>query len=470
MKIHELYAVSKVKPKAEVGIEVEMEGRELPRQVPMRWRVTTDGSLRGEAFEYVLAEPIPRNQTEDALAELWRQFREVGSRIAPSDRCGVHVHVNCQDMTIDQVYNFITAYLVFEDLIVKWCGEDREGNLFCLRAQDAEWLVTSLINDKAGGQFLTTSRGNTFRYASINISALPKYGSLEFRSLRTPMSYATIQKFINIVLSVKDYALGIKDIVDVLTACSSSVGGRLVYEVFGKTLGKELLFPGAERVMLNGARRVQALAYTKLKDIPVPVKKKSSLGIQGQPRYQLLSDGSNRYYDRVLWWSAYLEWEREGGRGREPEQEMYTVPTDVVMRTIEREMNRPVQAQPAEPVTQQSVWDVERAPATAPGIVTWQIIDGPAPATSDAVFDGDEEEDSEEEDIPEDEPDEDEDMRFPDISEREAEDPRQRPDLDSIRRSTDPFAPPQPGGVSFDREERARLLNEFMLREFGRRS
>lgn len=46
--------------KGDVGIEIEVEGKNLPKHFEKYWRVEADGSLRGEDnAEYVLEKPSP---------------------------------------------------------------------------------------------------------------------------------------------------------------------------------------------------------------------------------------------------------------------------------------------------------------------------------------------------------------------------------------------------------------------------
>ncbi len=96
------------------------------------------------AKQWSMRRPVEPAEAYKALATLSHSFQENGSQIEDSGRAGVHVHVNCQELNIIQLYNFITLYLIFEDSLVKWCGPDRVGNLFCLRAKDAEWLLFNL--------------------------------------------------------------------------------------------------------------------------------------------------------------------------------------------------------------------------------------------------------------------------------------------------------------------------------------
>jgi len=201
--IRDIVGVGQVK--GEIGLELEVEGDNLPMDIPKYWRVEGDGSLRG-GMEYVLKEPTSREAVDRDLTHLFKAFERNESVLSLSNRTSLHVHLNVQEFTKDQVYNFIILYLILEDALVRWCGEGREGNLFCLRAKDAEYLI-DLLEESRFRNKLRMLATDQIRYASINCSALYKYGSLEFRAMRGTDSPEDILKWVNILLRIKDAAL-----------------------------------------------------------------------------------------------------------------------------------------------------------------------------------------------------------------------------------------------------------------------
>jgi hypothetical protein len=242
----------------EVGIEIEMEGRDLIEQCP-GWLVVRDGSLRGESQEYVLKAPVVRKDVTKLLSRLHKAFQYAESKPAPSDRCGVHVHINCQALTITQVYNFAILYLIFEDLLVKYCGESREGNLFCLRARDAEGLLVSLVHAAGNGE-LTSLQNDKYRYASLNFSSLCKYGTLEFRALQTPADVTEIKAWVELLLAIKDTALKYDSPVRIVEELSFLGVDAFIESTFGK-LADLLPADGRYKSVYDGVRRVQDVAY-----------------------------------------------------------------------------------------------------------------------------------------------------------------------------------------------------------------
>jgi hypothetical protein len=270
MKIYEAFpGIPLVKKENQIGVEIEMEGEGIHNLEPNYWSVGHDGSLRGqEAIEYTLKSPSTVPTIDKKLSHLYNKF-DNNSRIFPSDRCGVHIHINCQHLELSQVFNFITLYLIFEDLIVAWCGEDREGNLFCLRAQDAEWLLYCLISDKMKGYFHTSVERNRFKYASINVAALSYYGSLEFRALRTPDNKKPILDFITLLLRLKAVACSVPDPVKFITSFSERGEVGWAKDVLGDSFDM-LNRPNMGALLTNGVRMTQALAYTPFVNIEAP--------------------------------------------------------------------------------------------------------------------------------------------------------------------------------------------------------
>jgi hypothetical protein len=244
----------------EVGIEVEMEGSRLPEVIRGKtkyWDVTRDGSLRGEAFEYVLSKPVPRKDVDEALGQLYDTFKACSSVPEDSGRAGVHVHVNIRDLTLKQLYNFIFLYLVFDKVLVDFCGDNRVGNLFCLRAEDAEFLLVKLRQLVSTHHF-PHIRTDNIRYSSINLTAITKYGSLEFRSLPSPVEKEVISLWTQMLLAIKDKAITFRDPRDIVLNVSEMGADWFAKQVFGDLLGHLKCEDWAVETM-SGIRKIQPI-------------------------------------------------------------------------------------------------------------------------------------------------------------------------------------------------------------------
>lgn len=243
----------------EVGIEVEVEGVNLPDHLNGKnnfWTVTRDGSLRGtEAYEYVLTNPILRTNVDEALSQLYTRFQKKGSVLDDSGRAGVHIHINIRDLTLKELYNFIFLYLVFDKILVDFCGENRVGNLFCLRAEDAEYILVRLRNIMRSHN-LSDTRGDVIRYASLNLTAIAKYGSLEFRSLPSPVPQEVISVWTNLLLALKDKSRTYADPREIVLGVSEMGAEWFASQVFGDKI-EHLKCDDWGKEVMSGIRRIQ---------------------------------------------------------------------------------------------------------------------------------------------------------------------------------------------------------------------
>lgn len=241
----------------DLGIEIEVEGERLP-VANKYWRNEEDGSLRGpENREYVLSKPLDLAGCKEALTYLDGLYVDNNTNVHDTVRAGVHVHVNCQSLTITQLYNFITLYIVLEEALVKWCGEHREGNLFCLRTGDAEFFLKRVCYAAETGAFHTLYNDD-LRYCSINVKSLKDYGSLEFRAMRGTRDLNLIYKWAEMLLNLREAAKKYNSPIDIIHQYSD--GGAHYF--LQKHLGSdELWFEGANEAIKAGMRRAQQVAY-----------------------------------------------------------------------------------------------------------------------------------------------------------------------------------------------------------------
>lgn len=250
----------------EVGIEIEVEGFNLPQNPPMGWRAEYDGSLHGESMEYVFKNPVPRGKVGTMLDRLTDKFKEMDTGVRDTGRAGVHVHINIRDLTRNELYNFITLYLIFEDILVKYRGDLREGNLFCLRTRDAEGIL-DYLRDSITYKDLYHLDTDQIRYASINCKAICQYGSLEFRAMRSTVDMDVLNNWVKILLSLKDASKLYKNPIDIVSNMSLTGYTGFIQSVFGELLSSLPLDEGWELSVLEGVRRAQNIAYqSKWKD------------------------------------------------------------------------------------------------------------------------------------------------------------------------------------------------------------
>lgn len=256
--IKEMTGVKSVK--GVYGVEIEVEGTKLPRNIDMYWRVERDGSLKSaEAFEYVMSKPSDIDGVKTALDLLDKTFTDNSSTVDESIRAGVHVHMNVQDWDIVQLMTFSTAYYILEDILLNWCGPNREGNLFCLRTGDAEYVLFKLY-DALISKDLRKLNDDIIRYASLNYCSLFKYGSVEFRGMRSTRDLNTIFDWVKVIDDLRESSMKFSSPVDIM-AMMSGEGGEGFFKFMLPNTHHLFNTDGIENKIIQAARRIQMIVY-----------------------------------------------------------------------------------------------------------------------------------------------------------------------------------------------------------------
>lgn len=248
------------KVSGDVGIEIEVEGSNLPI-CEEYWNNEKDGSLKGlETAEYVLRKPTDLDGVVIALEYLSEMYKACGTKVDDTVRAGVHIHINCQKLTMVQLYTFMTVYLVLENVLVRWCGPSREGNLFCLRASDAEGVLTVAREAAISKKFRACMFSDDIRYASMNMKALGNYGSLEFRAMRGTDNFNLIYKWASILYGLKEFSKNINKPIEVIEQFSVLGPTGFMKWALGDNYD-ELSCEDEEKLLWEGARNAQDIAF-----------------------------------------------------------------------------------------------------------------------------------------------------------------------------------------------------------------
>jgi hypothetical protein len=260
-KIKEILHLNEVE--GDVGVEIEVEGYSLPEGPIPYWRVDTDGSLKAEeAYEYVLKKPVKIEDLKGRLAILKEAFEDEDAEFDEGYRAGVHVHVNVQNLTVKELFNYIVTSLVVEELLLTFCAKHRIGNHFCLRASEAEYM-SQLLWKCAEDKNLMHLRTDDIRYSATNLKPVVEYGSIEFRAHESTYDFDKINTWAEILVHIREASLGFdcpKKIMEEV-----SIGGYegFVKKVFGPHADFFLKQPNWSGKIRKGILVAQDIAYSR---------------------------------------------------------------------------------------------------------------------------------------------------------------------------------------------------------------
>lgn len=206
-------------PELVMGLEFE---NELPFPCDMPkcagWTMHHENSLRDFGYEYVSTKPVRDGILRKQVVTLFKKIEETcaqmvkqeGGKYKPSNsiRTSVHIHLDATSLTYLQVLNFALVYWLLEDFLSAYCGQSRQGNLFCLRLKDASYQKYCLLSELQNkAPYSTGIFNDTIRYASLNLAAIRKFGSLESRLMRGTTNTQEVFVWMDAMLAIYKYAL-----------------------------------------------------------------------------------------------------------------------------------------------------------------------------------------------------------------------------------------------------------------------
>lgn len=201
-----------------LGVEIELEDCRLPVDGvtgasigPKLWAIHTDNSLRNHGLEFVFKKPYGAQTTLKALKGLEEFFKEHKMRPDKSERTSVHVHVDARDVTEEQLFKWLVLYTVYEPLLFNVFAKGRINSNFCVpiwESRVSRWTIHQL---KAVGlenfYQMICGQGEGYRYSALNLDALRKFGSLEFRHLKGEYKSKPLIDWIDALLCLKAWAV-----------------------------------------------------------------------------------------------------------------------------------------------------------------------------------------------------------------------------------------------------------------------
>jgi hypothetical protein len=193
--------------------------------------VHNDGSLRGYGYEFVSPGPRAFEDLEADITELLSTKFFTGEYVF-SNRTSTHVHMNVQNLTLEELFKILLVYYMCEVALTHEAGLQREGNLFCLRLFEAERLVTGL-KDMIDGKFDKVLRDfDQYKYSALNFANVPKIGSIEFRQFRGTNHTKDVLKWLRRIDTMVKKALTFKDFRDIITTIDQNPS-RFITSVLG---------------------------------------------------------------------------------------------------------------------------------------------------------------------------------------------------------------------------------------------
>lgn len=234
-----------------IGVEIEMENvsSDFHSNVPPGWSYTGDNSLRENGLEFI-TRPMTPELFRPALAALMAHVSPSGAkRPSFSWRTSIHVHLNVRGESVENVCNLLLLYMLFEDSLFSFVGEDRRTNNFCVPLTETAISreLTNLFQDDIPlGHLL----GEWMKYTALNPRPI-RYndhggehgsgkGTIEFRHLAGTYDLVQIMTWINLILCLQNFSRSVplEDLEERILAINTKQDYLVLFNaVFGPLAG-----------------------------------------------------------------------------------------------------------------------------------------------------------------------------------------------------------------------------------------
>lgn len=240
-------------PETLIGVEVEIDQDAhtravFPEDYQPEWEQKHDGSL-SNGYEYVMSSPLSGQAAVNAIYKLYQEPTEVGRTYTGS----THIHVDMLDsVDLDALRTLVLLTYAFEsvlyaagDMSRQWCGY--ANRLSSAPSEMIEQIMT--LDDFSN---FRGTVGNNSRYYGLNLQALTKYGSAEFRYFPTAESAEELLRWVKLVQLFKKAAIEIGSSDKLIDLLSSEEG----YNDFVATYFSEY---AAEVAAAGGYEKIKSL-------------------------------------------------------------------------------------------------------------------------------------------------------------------------------------------------------------------
>jgi hypothetical protein len=155
-----------------------------------------------------------------------------------------------------------------------------------LRLQDAEGMLEYVTSFIKGGlkDLMNLYREDNIRYAAMNLAAIKKYGSIEFRSMRGTMDVDILWQWINALMSIRTFAVNQANPMDIYEMFMSLGPEDFLKKVLG-VWSEHFKMPKLEQEMSRSFslsldiphlyRVYKSTFAEKIEDVPVEYKVKN---------------------------------------------------------------------------------------------------------------------------------------------------------------------------------------------------
>lgn len=196
--------------------------------------VTTDGSIQyddGECGIEIRVGVLTLSDMEVRIKQVCEILNRHNCRV--NKTTGLHVHISNKRFFISkQLANILKTWIAIEDVLISTQPRSRFSNQYCRRQLAKVIKNSSKITSYKDKQDFKDQFSSYDRYMTLNLNSLYKHGTLECRLHSGTTEAKKINNWLNLILSVFDYALDRYDPVKIKTLFEMSTSEDKINKVF----------------------------------------------------------------------------------------------------------------------------------------------------------------------------------------------------------------------------------------------
>lgn len=165
------------------------------------WLVVEESSLRNRGAEFILKKPLNGDALYRAIGELFNH--PVVQEANPSWRCGIHIHIDVRNWSVEKLAAFTMHYMAAEMELFSTFGNERVYSNFCVPLNFQPFFARKVLNGSVH------SLDDANKYSALNYIPMRRLGSVEWRAAKASTDAAfmraIVSSFCKLIKATDDY-------------------------------------------------------------------------------------------------------------------------------------------------------------------------------------------------------------------------------------------------------------------------
>jgi hypothetical protein len=188
------------------GVRCNHEG--YNHRLSRDWKVVTDASVKnknGKPGGELVSPPLKSSELKDQLAKVCQALQSLGMAINMS--CGLHVHHDASDFTVETFKRLYTTYIRFEDAFDTLMPASRRNNdnRYCKGFKSQQQYYFDQIRGCSTVRDIDMLFND--RYVKLNCQSYARHGTIEFRQHSGTVEFTKIWNWVILTQAIVENAV-----------------------------------------------------------------------------------------------------------------------------------------------------------------------------------------------------------------------------------------------------------------------